>query len=72
MTYYSTVELDAGGKIFKTTIYTLREPGFLYRLLNKNEPEGVPLERKRIFIDRDGFLFSYVVIFDVCQQDSIT
>ncbi|KAI9365335.1 hypothetical protein BD770DRAFT_378308 [Pilaira anomala] len=86
MIYYSTVELDVGGKIFKTTIYTLRESGFLYRLLSKNEPEGVPLERKRIFIDRDGisiqlllYLYTIVKSFDVCrynyqigQQDSIT
>lgn len=37
----------------------MRPSGFFYSLLSENEPE----EGERTFIDRDGFLFSYVLLY---------
>lgn len=58
-----TVELDVGGKMFKTTIDTLKESEFLYNLAGGYWLEGSSETQRPIFIDRDGYLFGYILLY---------
>ncbi|KAI9341612.1 hypothetical protein BD770DRAFT_447750 [Pilaira anomala] len=57
-----TVRLDVGGKIFRTYIDTLKESDFLSNLANGDWSEG-PSGTEPIFIDRDEFLFTYILMY---------
>lgn len=54
------VELDVGGEIYRTTRETLEKCDYFKRMLGGTMKEGLKWEG-RIFIDRDGAHFSYVL-----------
>ncbi|GAA5815793.1 hypothetical protein MFLAVUS_009308 [Mucor flavus] len=56
------VKLDIGGTVYRTTKDTLRESGYLCSLVGGNWSENL-LDQKEIFIDRDGFLFRYILLY---------
>lgn len=56
------VKLDVGGTVYRTAKDTLRESGYLSNLVEGNWLEKIVSE-KEIFIDRDGFLFRYVLLY---------
>ncbi|KAI9270107.1 BTB/POZ protein [Helicostylum pulchrum] len=56
------VKLDVGGTVYRTTKDTLRESEFLCNLVDGNWSENLS-NQKEIFIDRDGFLFRYVLLY---------
>lgn len=58
----SVVKLDVGGTIYRTTLDTLVESEYLFNLVNGGWMEGT-LEKNDIFIDRDGFLFRYILLY---------
>ncbi|KAI8059680.1 BTB/POZ protein [Thamnidium elegans] len=56
------VKLNVGGTIYHTTKDTLRESEYLSNLVEGNWLEKL-LRQREIFIDRDGFLFRYVLLY---------
>ncbi|KAI9348852.1 BTB/POZ protein [Pilaira anomala] len=56
------VKLDVGGTIYRTTLDTLVESEYLFNLVNGGWMEGSS-EQNNIFIDRDGFLFRYILLY---------
>lgn len=56
-----TVRFDVGGRLFRTSLETLRESDFLHNLATGDWSEG--LETEPIFIDRDDFLFGYILMY---------
>ena len=58
------VNLDIGGKIFKTTKATLCSvDGFFSRMCSGDWNEGVSLKDNTIFVDRDGEVFPLILSY---------
>lgn len=56
------VKLNVGGTMFQTTLHTLKESCALHNLAKGNWFEEM-VGHKVIFIDRDSFLFRYVLLY---------
>ncbi|KAI9266191.1 hypothetical protein EDC94DRAFT_603075 [Helicostylum pulchrum] len=66
MPNHKTVKLNIGGTFFETTQETLRDSGYFCGLLNKNWAEG-NTNNDTIFVDRDGFLFRFILLHRLTQ-----
>lgn len=56
------IRLNVGGAIFETTTQTIKESEYLYNLVHGTWKESLP-DISEIFIDRDGFLFRYILLY---------
>jgi hypothetical protein len=62
----SIVQLDVGGRLFRTTEATLLGKGsrfFISALRDEFKPDGVVATKEGLFIDRDGDLFDPLLAF---------
>lgn len=62
MTEDTRIKLNVGGAIYETTLQTIRESEYLYNLVHGSWREGLS-NTKEVFIDRDGFLFRYILLY---------
>uniref|UniRef100_A0A8C3CPE9 BTB domain-containing protein n=1 Tax=Cairina moschata TaxID=8855 RepID=A0A8C3CPE9_CAIMO len=58
------VELNVGGQVYVTrrcTVVSVRD-SLLWRMFSQQQPSELPRDSKgRFFLDRDGFLFRYIL-----------
>uniref|UniRef100_A0A8C5PVX3 Potassium channel tetramerisation-type BTB domain-containing protein n=1 Tax=Leptobrachium leishanense TaxID=445787 RepID=A0A8C5PVX3_9ANUR len=59
--FSDVVELNVGGQVYMTKYSTLTE-STLHSMFSRNNVKDLPRDnRSRFFIDREGFLFRYVL-----------
>uniref|UniRef100_A0A8C0J016 Potassium channel tetramerization domain containing 12 n=1 Tax=Chelonoidis abingdonii TaxID=106734 RepID=A0A8C0J016_CHEAB len=62
--YTDIVELNVGGQVYVTrrgTVVSVRD-SLLWRMFSQQQPGELPRDSKgRFFLDRDGFLFRYIL-----------